>query len=467
MIGQIVPFPGSAGGGGGAPALQNETLVSAAQVPSSADVAWPSGIASDDVAVLFASYALTSALPSITVPSGWTEVENDAPGGSVTYVRHAVWWKRLDGTETGNVTVGCSPTSASSFASHTIHLSIWRGCKTSADPVEQSGTAMRNATLASAGTPIRQVAAPDRTLLHFYTLGVTSVTAGPGFSQRFTTFSGNQRRAMSVRAMTTPGYLGEEVACSSTSPSWGSIYLSLVPKTETSPSTPAQDDAHLGSVVFLSSFEGADAQTNLMDAVNPSRIFGRTTAAEIDTAQVKFGASSFRRASGFMSTPDTDEWAFGSDPFTLECWVRFNTAPTSSFHYLVAQYDTGASQRSWALLVNAGALQMLLSTAGTSGTAVASAAWSPSTGVWYHVVGEWDGTNYRTYVDGSMLGKSGTAVTPLLDSTAALTIGAALNSGAVNSAFDGWLDELRITKGVARYASDSGFTVPAAAFPRD
>ncbi len=30
----------------------------------------------------------------------------------------------------------------------------------------------------------------------------------------------------------------------------------------------------------------------------------------------------------------------------------------------------------------------------------------------------------------------------------------------------GWLDELRITKGVARYASDGGFTVPTAAFPR-
>ena len=30
----------------------------------------------------------------------------------------------------------------------------------------------------------------------------------------------------------------------------------------------------------------------------------------------------------------------------------------------------------------------------------------------------------------------------------------------------GWIDELRITKGVARYDSDSGFTVPTAAFPR-
>jgi hypothetical protein len=44
------------------------------------------------------------------------------------------------------------------------------------------------------------------------------------------------------------------------------------------------------------------------------------------------------------------------------------------------------------------------------------------------------------------------------DVTATLDIGSAT--------FGGWIDELRITKGVARYASDGGFTVPTAAFPR-
>lgn len=31
---------------------------------------------------------------------------------------------------------------------------------------------------------------------------------------------------------------------------------------------------------------------------------------------------------------------------------------------------------------------------------------------------------------------------------------------------NGWLDEVRITKGVARYSLDSGFAVPTAAYPR-
>ncbi len=43
-----------------------------------------------------------------------------------------------------------------------------------------------------------------------------------------------------------------------------------------------------------------------------------------------------------------------------------------------------------------------------------------------------------------------------------------LNIGMIGSSFgfDGWIDELRITKGVARYASDSGFAVPTSAYPR-
>jgi hypothetical protein len=30
----------------------------------------------------------------------------------------------------------------------------------------------------------------------------------------------------------------------------------------------------------------------------------------------------------------------------------------------------------------------------------------------------------------------------------------------------GWVDEVRITKGIARYQTDAGFTPPTRAFPR-
>lgn len=167
---------------------------------------------------------------------------------------------------------------------------------------------------------------------------------------------------------------------------------------------------------------------------------------------------------GYVYTADSPTWAMGTTPFTLETWAWFGTAPTSGFHYLIAQYDTNA-QRAWALLVQAGSLQMLLSSAGTSGTAVASAAHTFATSTWHHIAGDWDGTAYRTYANGSMVGKSTTPVT-IFNSTAPLTIGAALSSGVKNSNFVGFLDETRVTVGVARYATDAGFAVPTTAYPR-
>lgn len=88
-----------------------------------------------------------------------------------------------------------------------------------------------------------------------------------------------------------------------------------------------------------------------------------------------------------------------------------------------------------------------------------------TTGVWYHVAADKDATGkIRLYVDGVMLGSATPANSAIFNSTAGLGIGAQGANGNVDMA--GWLDEVRITKGVARYASDSGFTVPTAAYPR-
>lgn len=52
----------------------------------------------------------------------------------------------------------------------------------------------------------------------------------------------------------------------------------------------------------------------------------------------------------------------------------------------------------------------------------------------------------------------------MFDSTAVLAIG--MRSTNTSTGFNGHLKELRITKGVARYNNDAGFTAPTAAFPR-
>ena len=48
------------------------------------------------------------------------------------------------------------------------------------------------------------------------------------------------------------------------------------------------------------------------------------------------------------------------------------------------------------------------------------------------------------------------------NATSSLSIG---TNTAFGASLNGWMDELRITKGFARYPSDAGFAVPTAACP--
>lgn len=241
------------------------------------------------------------------------------------------------------------------------------------------------------------------------------------------------------------------------------------------PSIVPSGDPHWANVVFLSGFNRntVNDSTSFTEESSKARTVVATgTSAFTTNTNPKFGVGSLYaptpggvRTKYYWTVADNDDWSFGSSPFTVEAWVSFANSPASGVHRLLGQYNTSTNQRSWALTVEAGVLQLLLSTAGTSGTAIATSAWAPTLNTYYHVAADYDGTAYRTYVDGVMKGKSVTSLT-LFNSSANLAIGAVEYNLGANTDFVGYMDEVRITKGVARYASDSGFTPPTAAFPR-
>lgn len=227
-------------------------------------------------------------------------------------------------------------------------------------------------------------------------------------------------------------------------------------------------DPYWASVVYLCGFEGGSAQDESTKN-HTANSFTSTGATGSQNTVAKFGSYSWHEAStgrnSILSYPDSADWAFGSGSFTIECWIRFDVANTTTLQYFLAQYDLGTGQRSWAFSYQAGQLSLYRSADGTTITSLVGGTWAYTTNTWYHVAVDWDGTKLRLYVDGALVGSSTTAVT-LFDSSAALTVGTSLNNGALNTNFQGYLDEIRITKGVARYASDAGFTPPTAAFPR-
>jgi hypothetical protein len=228
-------------------------------------------------------------------------------------------------------------------------------------------------------------------------------------------------------------------------------------------------DPFFSSVVLLCGFDGVNGATTSSDESAAAHSLTFNGNAVIDTAQSKFGTSScfFDGSGSYISIPDSADWklsAANSDQFTVEFWIRRHASPVNM---RVIGQASSTSNAGW--YVNWGNTNVILflgCPTGSTGSAwtTSNTASSPALDTWGHIAIDKDATGKcRMYVNGVMLGSVTPADSSMFDSTAALEIGRLFGATANLS---GWMDELRITKGVARYASDAGFTVPSAAFPR-
>lgn len=214
-------------------------------------------------------------------------------------------------------------------------------------------------------------------------------------------------------------------------------------------------DAYWSNVVLLLHLDGSDGSTTFTDAKNGRTVTGNGSPA-IGTAQSKFGGASLNLASGTkrLEMADDADWTPGaSGPYCVEAWHR--PAAVSSTNQIIAQWDNGGA-RSWWLgytsnkarlyIYIGGALQGILGTT------------TVTTDTWHHVAWTWDGTTYRLFLDGNLEGSYSSSTAP--DASASK-----LEIGNSNGSFqgNGWVDEVRITKGgTARYTAS--FTAPTGAF---
>lgn len=226
-------------------------------------------------------------------------------------------------------------------------------------------------------------------------------------------------------------------------------------------------DSYWSSVVLLCDFDGADGSTTFTDSSANGLTVTALNAAQIDTAQFKFGGASglFSGSGDGLVVSNNAVFAMGSGDFTLEAFARFSSLPSSgNYNIFIAKANFSGSQRSyiWGIYNDAGSYKMFLgyTTDGSSFTVTYSTAISLSTGTWYHFALSVESTTGRYFADGVQYG-SVTLSGALFAGTDDLYI--ATRDSSTTQDFLGWLDELRITKGVARYTSN--FTAPTSAFP--
>ena len=181
--------------------------------------------------------------------------------------------------------------------------------------------------------------------------------------------------------------------------------------------------------------------------------------AQIDTAQSKFGGASglFDGTGDYLSTPDSADWAFGTGAFTIDFWVRFNALPANGVcQAIVAQYVDGNNWMEFYVYNSAGTYRWYFD---TRVTPAASKTWvwgntTLAVNTWYHVAVVRYGDAWNIYQNGASFASATTTGT-VPNNAGNLQIGI----WGTGDTFNGWLDELRISKGVARWTSN--FTPPA------
>ncbi len=185
--------------------------------------------------------------------------------------------------------------------------------------------------------------------------------------------------------------------------------------------------------------------------------------AQIDTAQSKFGTASvlFDGTGDFLTTPDSSNWSFGTDDFTVDFWVRFNDL-TGAQVFMGQQLN---NSNKWTVQKNSGTHKLAItSTFGGVVKALYTMTnnWSASTNTWYHLAFQRRGTQGFIYIDGvsqALTASPAFGSNDMGDVTSSLYIGQGGNSsGYVN----GWMDEIRVSKGIARYGDN--FTPETAAY---
>jgi len=228
----------------------------------------------------------------------------------------------------------------------------------------------------------------------------------------------------------------------------------------TVPSTPYGGGYGLDDYVkLLVRGNGSDASTSITDSsyYTPKAITVGGNA-QIDTAQYKFDGSSilFDGSGDYIYAGDSDDWTSGSGDYTVDFWVRFNALPSGGGAQCFLAHITNTTNH-WGLYVyeSSGSyyLSLIQCISSFYNILIDSSALSLSTGTWYHIAMVKTGTTYKWFLNGLQV--ASTTETDVLDNFSQLNI--ATLDGSLYC-LNGWLDTIRISKGIARWTAD--FTVP-------
>lgn len=218
-------------------------------------------------------------------------------------------------------------------------------------------------------------------------------------------------------------------------------------------------DSDFDKVALLLHADGASGATAFADSSSYANTVTAFGGAQMTTAQVKFGSSAaiFNGTSAYLSAPPSTNFTFGTGDFCQEAFIYASANPTSDAVLFCLRN------------ANAGIFNNMvkLSPVGKIGWSD-GVAWRESSGSiplsqWVHFAVTRASGVVRIFINGV---ENYSASHPIdMVGARVMQIGAFEADGPnpVGGFFGGFLDEIRITKGAARYTAN--FTPPIEAFP--
>lgn len=213
-------------------------------------------------------------------------------------------------------------------------------------------------------------------------------------------------------------------------------------------------DANYASVSLLLHMEGAAAGVVFTDSSASPKTLTPGGQTNTSATAPMFGSTSayFDGAGDFIDVASNAALTLGTGDFTAEGFIKPDSIASGVAAYILDMRATSASSVGVVLVQLNGDLRYH-----TGGNTRINAPGVLGVG-WQHIAICRSGTTSRLFVGGVEVGWAADAI----NNTASIArLGAQVSTAA--SPYAGYMDEWRITKGVARYTAN--FTAPAAPFP--
>jgi hypothetical protein len=229
-----------------------------------------------------------------------------------------------------------------------------------------------------------------------------------------------------------------------------------VPPVDTNP------DPYFYNTSLLLHFDGAHNSTTITDTSYLPKTGSVQGDAKLSIAKNKFGGSSiyFDGSGDYLTVPDHPGFDFYDEDFTIEYWEY---RITGGFRPAICRVRTGQGYNPWLVGWNDNGTLYCFISSDFSNWNIASQLNMGSVifNAWTHYAVVRQGSTVRTYQNGTQIAST-TSSLSIPAGSGPLSIGRYSDDGT--SYLHGYLDDIRITRGVCRYPDGTTFSIPTLPF---